>query len=79
MASDIEKKLDAIFDYLMSDLTRSAAIDKEYKIDIDKCTFYFEVENRKRRKKIVETEKGFSTLSKNLPNWIDEQLILTKR
>ena len=40
---------------------------------------HFEVENRKRRKKIVETEKGFSTLSKNLPNWIDEQLILTKR
>lgn len=32
MASDIEKKLDAIFDSLMSDLTGSAAIDKEYKI-----------------------------------------------
>lgn len=39
----------------------------------------FEVENKKRRKKIVETENGFYTLAAKLPEWINEQLILTKK
>lgn len=35
---------------------------------------YRKEENRKRRRKIVETPTGFYTLSKNLPTWIEEYL-----
>lgn len=39
----------------------------------------FELQNKKRRKKIVETEKGFNTLATKLPDWIQEQLVLLKK
>ena len=33
----------------------------------------------KKRRKIIETEKGFTTLAQNLPKWIDEQLELVEK
>ena len=39
----------------------------------------FELNNRRRRKKIVETGSGFKILANNLPNWIKEQLELSKK
>lgn len=39
----------------------------------------FELKNKRRRKKIVETSSGFNTLALKLPIWINEQLNLVKK
>ncbi len=39
----------------------------------------FELENKKRRIKIIETGSGFKVLAEKLPEWIKEQLVLSKK
>ena len=39
----------------------------------------FELNNKRRRKSIVETGNGFQTLAQNLPIWIKEQLEVAKK
>ncbi len=39
----------------------------------------FELKNKRRRKKIKETQAGFKTLADKLPEWINEQLEIVKK
>jgi len=39
----------------------------------------FELKNKRRRKKIEETNNGFNTLASLLPKWINDQLELAKK
>jgi len=39
----------------------------------------FELNNKRRRKTIIETGSGFGILADNLPKWINEQLEVVKK
>lgn len=48
--------------------------DEEQQLNLSIKNINYKINGKPRRRKIIETPHGFTTLSKKLPLWIDKQL-----